>query len=73
MTFITDAEVKHYGEDNYQLQGHKKGVLAITIGIPVRYAHSSSGVIDFNDYENAIKLVQVIIENANKAQLQQLS
>lgn len=39
------------------------GVPTIVIGIPVRYAHSSYGIMAINDYQNAISLAENIIKD----------
>ncbi|MGC0371668.1 MAG: hypothetical protein DGJ47_000367 [Rickettsiaceae bacterium] len=50
-----------YGQDASCLQSAGKGMPAVNIGIPVRYAHSHIGIIDRNDYDNSIKLLKEVI------------
>jgi len=38
-------------------------VLAGSLGIPTRYAHSPSEMIDINDVENAVKLLTELLNN----------
>lgn len=52
-----------YGQDGASIQASGKGVPAINIGIPVRYAHSHYGIMDKNDYDNAVKLLNVTLNN----------
>ncbi len=54
--------VTGFGEDGAALQKAGEGVPALNIGIPTRYAHSQSGVIDRNDYDNALKLVKLMVQ-----------
>lgn len=55
-----------YGQDGSKLQMSGKGVPVINIGIPVRYAHQHAGVFDKRDYNNAVRLLTLIIENFNQ-------
>lgn len=42
--------VTGYGEDGAQLQKSGSGLAAVNIGVPTRYGHSQSGVIDRADF-----------------------
>ncbi|KTD48504.1 endo-1,4 beta-glucanase [Legionella rubrilucens] len=55
-----------YGEDGSKLQMSGKGVPAINIGIPVRYAHQHAGVFDKRDYHQAVRLLTLLVENFNQ-------
>lgn len=55
-----------YGEDGAKLQASGPGVPTINIGIPIRYAHQQGGVFDKRDYEQAITLVRLIVENLDQ-------
>ncbi|KTC98262.1 endo-1,4 beta-glucanase [Legionella erythra] len=55
-----------YGEDGSKLQMSGKGVPAINIGIPVRYAHQHAGVFDKRDYNQAVRLLTLLVENFNQ-------
>lgn len=55
-----------YGEDGSKLQMSGKGVPAINIGIPVRYAHQHAGIFDKRDYNHAVRLLTVLVENFNQ-------
>lgn len=43
-----------------------KGIPAIVIGVPVRYAHTHYGISSFEDYNNAVKLAVELIKRMNK-------
>ena len=45
-----------YGEDAAMLQKSAEGIPAVNIGVPTRYGHSQSGVIDRMDYDNTVRL-----------------
>ena len=50
------------GEDAAMIQKSAKGVPAVNIGVPTRYGHSQSGVIDRADYDHTVELVVKMIE-----------
>jgi len=56
----------HYGQDGACLQAAGKGIPAINIGIPIRYAHSHYGIMDKNDYDNTVTLLYRSISRINK-------
>ena len=37
----------------------------LAIGIPVKYIHTPTGVINYNDYENAVKLMVAVVKELN--------
>jgi endoglucanase len=43
-----------------QLAGH--GVPTINIGIPARYIHSATSIVNLDDFENATKLLVAVIK-----------
>ncbi|WP_051546067.1 M42 family metallopeptidase [Legionella lansingensis] len=61
-----------YGQDGSKVQGSGPGVPTINIGIPIRYAHQQAGVFDKRDYEQAVKLVSLIINNLNQQAVDQI-
>ncbi|QBR83280.1 M42 family peptidase [Legionella israelensis] len=61
-----------YGEDAAKLQTSGSGVPALNIGIPVRYAHQHAGVFDERDYQQAVKLLGLIIEHLNQEVMDQI-
>lgn len=59
---IQFESVSGYGEDAAELQKSAQGVPAVNIGIPTRYGHSQSGVIDRRDYDHTVDLVVRIVQ-----------
>lgn len=48
----------------------QQGIPTIVIGIPVRYAHASFGIVAWEDYRNAIELAKEIAKNITLDHLQ---
>lgn len=61
--------VSGYGEDGAMLQKSLEGIPAVNIGVPTRYGHSQSGVIDRADYDHTLELVIKMIENLSSAEV----
>lgn len=61
--------VTGYGEDAAALQKSGQGVPAINLGLPTRYAHSQSSVMDRADYDNLLKLVVQMIQRLSVAEV----
>ncbi len=64
--------VTGYGEDAAMIQKSARGVPAVNIGIPTRYAHSQSGVIDRADYDRTVDLVVKMIERLTASEVASL-
>jgi len=64
--------VTGYGEDAAMIQKSARGVPAVNIGIPTRYGHSQSGVIDRADYDHTVALVVKMIERLAAADVASL-
>jgi putative aminopeptidase FrvX len=64
--------VTGYGEDAAMIQKSARGVPAVNIGIPTRYGHSQSGVIDRADYDHTVALVVKMIERLTAAEVASL-
>ena len=58
-----------YGKDAAQLQRSARGIPAINIGIPTRYGHSQSGVIDRADYDHTVDLIVHMVEGLSAAEV----
>ena len=69
---IQFESVSGYGEDGAELQRSARGIPAVNIGIPTRYGHSQSGIIDRADYDNTVKLVRCMIEGLSEQAVQQI-
>jgi putative aminopeptidase FrvX len=64
---IQFESVSGYGEDGAMLQKSLEGIPAINIGVPTRYGHGQSGVIDRADYDHTVELVVKLIEKLSAA------
>lgn len=64
--------VSGYGEDGAQLQRSATGIPSLNIGIPTRYGHSQSGVIDRADYDDTVKLVRAMIQGLSAEVLERI-
>ncbi len=51
------------------VQKSGRGVPAINIGVPTRYGHSQSGIIDRADYDHTVALVVNMIEKLSAAEV----
>ncbi|MBN9226569.1 MULTISPECIES: M42 family metallopeptidase [Legionella] len=61
-----------YGQDGSKVQGSGSGVPSINIGVPIRYAHQQAGVFDKRDYDQAVKLVSLIVTHLNQQVVDQI-
>lgn len=61
-----------YGQDASCLQSAGKGMPAINIGIPIRYAHSHIGIMDRDDYDNTLRLLIHTIKALDKPTIAKL-
>jgi putative aminopeptidase FrvX len=69
---IQFESVSGYGQDAAELQRSATGIPAVNIGIPTRYGHSQSGVIDRADYDNTVKLVRLMVEGLSAEAVDQI-
>ncbi len=63
------SSVTGYGEDGAALQKSGEGVPAINLGVPTRYAHSQSSVIDRADYDALVKLLVKMVQRLDAGQV----
>jgi putative aminopeptidase FrvX len=70
---IQYSAVTTYGQDGSALQRAGAGLPTINIGVPTRYAHSESGVIDRGDYDAALKLVVKMIQQLSAAEVKSIA
>lgn len=61
--------VTGYGEDAAAVQKAATGIPAVNIGVPTRYGHSQSGVIDRADFDNTVKLIVQMVQRLSAAEL----
>lgn len=84
LQFVKDIANKHQipyqvgllnrgGTDLSELQNAGGGCPSLAIGIPVKNIHSPVGIINYNDYENAIKLIKEVIKALNDEIIEELS
>jgi putative aminopeptidase FrvX len=62
-----------YGEDGSELQRSGTGIPAINIGVPTRYGHSQSSVIDRSDFDNTVKLVVQMVQGLSAEQIKKIT
>lgn len=55
------------GTDSGRVQFHRSGVPTLVIGMPTRYIHSHASIINYDDYENALKLLVAMIKKLDAA------
>jgi putative aminopeptidase FrvX len=61
--------VSGYGEDGAALQKSATGIPAVNIGVPTRYGHSQSGVIDRADFDNTVRLIVQMVQHLSAAEV----
>ena len=61
--------VSGYGEDGAALQKSATGIPAVNIGMPTRYGHSQSGVIDRADFDNTVRLIVAMVQRLSAAEV----
>lgn len=61
--------VTGYGQDGAMLQKAATGIPAVNIGIPTRYGHSQSGVIDRADFDNTVRLIVQMVQRLSAAEV----
>ena len=65
--------VSGYGQDAATLQQSGKGIPAVNIGIPTRYGHSPSGIIDRADYDHTVELIVQMIRALSAEEVRLIS
>ncbi len=70
---IQFESVTGYGEDGAQLQKSGSGLAAVNLGVPTRYGHSQSGVIDRADFDNTVKLVVQMIQELSAERIKAIA
>lgn len=52
-----EAEARPIGNDSREIQWSRDGVATASLGVPLRYMHTPSEVVDLQDVENCIRLL----------------
>jgi putative aminopeptidase FrvX len=55
------------GTDSGRVQFHRSGVPTLVIGMPTRYIHSHTSIINYDDYENTLRLLLAMIKKMDAA------
>jgi endoglucanase len=53
--------------DGGQIHLHRSGVPTVVLGVPARHIHCHSGIINRDDFDNALKLLVALIEALDEA------
>ncbi len=53
------------GTDAGRIHIHSQGVPSLVVGVPTRYIHSHLGIIDRDDYDNAVRLMTAVVTRLN--------
>ena len=65
--------VTGYGQDASMLQQSGTGIPTINIGIPTRYGHSPSGIIDRADYDHTVELIVQMVRALSAEEVRLIS
>jgi putative aminopeptidase FrvX len=65
--------VTGYGQDAARLQQSGTGIPTINIGIPTRYGHSPSGIIDRADYDHTVELIVQMVRALSAEEVRLIS
>lgn len=57
ITIQFEAEARPIGNDSRELQWSRDGVATASLGVPLRYMHTPSEVVDLQDVENCVRLL----------------
>jgi endoglucanase len=58
--------------DGARISQSRTGVPTVTFGPPVRYIHSHNGILNRADYDNTLKLLQLVVQKLDAAFLKSL-
>jgi len=67
------VSVRSGGGTNGAVINQVKGAPTIIVGIPVRYAHTHHGYVDYQDYQHAKDLVVEIIKSLDWQKIEALT
>jgi len=69
---IQYSALERGGTDGGRIHIHAKGVPSVVIGVPARYIHSHTSIINIQDFLNAKKLIIEVIKNLNEEIVEKL-
>lgn len=58
--------------DGGRIHLHDSGVLTLTFSIPTRYIHSHQSIIHIDDYLNAVKLIDALLQKIDRKKYEEL-
>jgi endoglucanase len=64
--------VQGYGDDSAEIQKTGAGAPTVNIGVPVRYMHVHTGIIDRKDFDATVALVVAMIKKLDAAEVARL-
>jgi endoglucanase len=64
--------VQGYGDDSSEIQKTAGGAPTVNIGVPVRYMHVHTGIIDRKDFDATVDLVVAMIRKLDAAEVARL-
>lgn len=67
------AYVERGGTDCGKIHLHDRGVPSLTLGIPTRYIHSHTAIIDRRDFEALVRLVTEVVKRLDATTVKTLS
>lgn len=67
------AYVERGGTDSGKIHLHDTGVPALSIGIPTRYIHSHTAIIDRKDFESVVSLVTEVVKSLDAKTIARLT
>ena len=70
---IQYTAVTAYGQDGANLQRAGTGIPSVNIGVPTRYGHGQSGVIDRADYDATLALVVKMIQRLSASEVKAIA
>jgi putative aminopeptidase FrvX len=59
--------------DGGKIHLNKFGVPTLTTGIPTRYIHGHVGIIQRDDYDNAVKLLVEVLKKLDQKELEKIT
>jgi endoglucanase len=62
-----------YSADASEIQRYASGRPAILLGVPVRYTHAHTGVIDRHDFDEAVDLLTAVLPRLDAATVEQIA